>query len=111
MKKYLVTYHSPPESMAAMADATPEQMAEGMKPWMEWQAKVGSALVDMGSPLCSSTKLTQSNDGSSCINNVTGFSIVQAENMEEAKKLFDGHPHLGWDANSWVEVHETMSMG
>jgi hypothetical protein len=41
--------------------------------------------------------------------NVSGYSILQAENMEEAKSLLQGHPHLGpWNPQATIEVHETM---
>lgn len=110
MKNFLVTYHSTPEAMAGMKDITPEQMAEGMKPWMEWQAKIGEQLVEMGSPLCASNKITPAGEGK-CTNNVSGFSIVKADTMEDAKKLFEGHPHLSWNDGAWVEVHESMAMG
>ena len=35
MKKFLVIYHAPAEAMEMMANASPEEKAEGMKPWME----------------------------------------------------------------------------
>jgi uncharacterized protein (DUF302 family) len=41
---------------------------------------------------------------------VAGYSILQAENLEEAKKLLEGHPHLGWNASCSIEVHETMPL-
>ena len=110
MKNFLVTYHSTPESMEAMASATPEQMADGMKPWLEWQERVGSSLVEMGSPLCASQKLTASSTDGACSNSVTGYSIIQADDMAGAKKVLENHPHLGWDNGAWVEVHESMAM-
>ena len=36
MKNYLVIYHAPAEALAEAANQTPEEMAEGMKPWMAW---------------------------------------------------------------------------
>ncbi len=39
MKKFLVLYYAPAaEAMKMMGNATPEQKADGMKPWMEWAA-------------------------------------------------------------------------
>jgi len=97
--------------MAAMADATPEQMEEGMKPWMAWKEKAGDSIVEMGSSFCASQKITPAVSGGNCSNMVTGFSFVKADNMDEARKLFESHPHLTWDPSCWVEVHETASMG
>jgi hypothetical protein len=51
MNKYIVIYHATAEAVAGMQDATPEQLAEGMKPWMVWAEQCGEGLVDMGTPL------------------------------------------------------------
>ncbi len=34
----------------------------------------------------------------------------QAKDIEEAKKLLIGHPHLSWNAACSIEVHETMPL-
>jgi len=39
-----------------------------------------------------------------------GYSILQAENMDEAKELLQGHPHLDWNAACEIEVHESLPM-
>jgi hypothetical protein len=36
MTKFVVTYHAPVEAFDQMKDATPDDMAEGMKAWMAW---------------------------------------------------------------------------
>jgi len=48
MKKFMVIYHAPAEAVAQMESATPEQKAEGMKPWLAWKDSVGNKLVDFG---------------------------------------------------------------
>jgi hypothetical protein len=42
--------------------------------------------------------------------NVVGYSILQAENMEAAKEMLKGHPHLGWADGCSIEVHESLPM-
>ena len=37
---------------------------------------------------------------------VVGYSVLQAENMDEAKQLLEGHPHLAWKGACEIEVHE-----
>jgi len=64
-------------------------------------------LVDLGSPLTGGQKLSPSASTNSNLN-IAGYSILQAGNMEEAKKLLQGHPHLGWNAACTIEVYETM---
>ena len=39
-----------------------------------------------------------------------GYSILQAENIEAAKKLLEGHPHLMWMPGCSVEVAEMVPM-
>ena len=110
MKKFIVIYHAPAEAMAAMANATPEQKQEGMKPWMDWAAKCGDQLVDLGSPLMGGLKLSPDGSAASSVKEVTGYSVLQAENMEGAKALLQGHPHLAWQAGCDIEVHESIPM-
>lgn len=110
MSKYIVIYHAPPEALAGMADATPEQQAEGMKPWMAWAEKCGSQLVDMGTPLMGGQRLSPDGGSSASDKQVCGFSILEAANMDEAKSLLQGHPHLLWTGGCTIEVHESIPM-
>ena len=109
MKKYLVLYKAPMDAMQQMAESTPEQQEEGMKAWMDWAAKCGDQLVDMGQPLANGLALSP--DGNTPTDGqVTGFSIVQADDMDGANALMQGHPHLGWNAACSIELHETQDM-
>ncbi len=109
MKKFIVIYHAPQDMQAQAASMTPEQRAKGMEAWMAWAQKCGNKLVDMGAPLANGQALTPSGSSASK-SGVTGYSVLQAENMEEAKALLQGHPHLGWNAACSIEVHETMPL-
>lgn len=110
MKRFVVLYHSPAEAMAAMATATPEEKMEGMKPWMAWKEAIGDALVDMGAPLMPGKRLLPNGGSEASSTEVSGYSILQAKDIEEAKTLLNGHPHLAWNASCSIEVHEAMPM-
>ena len=110
MKKFIVIYHAPAEAMQGMADATPEQREEGMKPWMAWAEKCGDRLVDMGTPLVGGTKLSPGGGSQSSDREVTGYSVLQANDMDEARTLLEGHPHLTWAGGCDIEVHESVDM-
>lgn len=110
MKKFLVIYHTPAEAMAAMANATPEEMEAGMKPWMDWSARCGDQLVEMGSPLMGGTTVSRDGTEAASTKEVTGYSILEAADMEAAKTLLEGHPHLSWHDDASIEIHETMKM-
>ena len=110
MKKFIVLYHAPAELMAKMGNPSPEEMQKGMEPWMAWAARCGDQLVDMGSPLMGGQRLIPDGGSSDSKREVTGYSVLKAENMEEAKKLLQGHPHLAWDGSCEIEVHESMPL-
>ena len=107
MKKFVVIYHAPASAVEQTQGMSPDEMQEGMKAWMEWAAKCGDALVDFGSPLTGGQKLSTSGSSPSD-KDVIGYSIVQAEDLEGAKALLTGHPHLQWAGGCEIEVHESM---
>jgi hypothetical protein len=96
--------------MKDMANTTPEDRKKGMEEWMVWAEKCGSNLVDMGAPLMNGEQLIPDGTSKNSDKNVVGYSILDAENLEEAKGLLKGHPHLAWNAQCSIEVHETMQM-
>ena len=110
MKKFIAVYYAPAEAMAAMANITPEQAAEGMKPWFAWKEKCGDAVVDFGSPLMPGNRIEPSGSWSASTAQVTGFSILQGGSLDEVKAFFDGHPHLSWAPGCAIDVHEFAPM-
>ncbi len=107
MKKFIVIYHAPGEAGMHTNEMTPEQQAKGMEAWMTWAKKCGDKLVDMGSQLANGQSLTAA--GSSASNKqVSGYSVLQANDMKEAISLLQGHPHLAYNAECSIEVHESM---
>ncbi len=109
MKKFIVLYHAPMEAAKKMGMATPEEAKKGMEPWFAWQKKVGSGMLDLGTPLGNGMKVTKSGTSPSD-KEVVGYTILQAESMEQAVELLKGHPHLDWVDGCSIEVHESMSM-
>lgn len=110
MKKFMITYHAPDELLAQTANPDPEEAAKGMEPWMAWAKKCGKHLVDLGNPLTDGQTLHHDGSSEASKRQVCGYSMLQAENMEEARKLLAGHPHLEWDASCEIEVHESLPM-
>lgn len=105
----MVLYHAPVEAQEQMAKASPQDMKKGMEPWIAWQKKIGASLVDMGTPLAFGRRITKSGTGSSS-RNVAGYSIIQAESMDDAVKLVKDHPHLMWMDGAEIEVHEFLPL-
>ena len=109
MKKYIVLYHASGSAMKKMQEIGPEEMKKGMEPWMIWAKKCGRNLVNLGAPLGGGIKLSKTGSEPSK-KNVVGYSILQAENIETAKKLLKNHPHLEWTDGCEIEVHEAQPL-
>ncbi len=110
MKKYIVLYHAPQDAMKGMENMSKDEQAKGMEAWMQWANKLGSNLVDMGTPLMNGQHLSPDGKSTASKKQVSGYSVIQAESLENAKKLLEGHPHLGWNAECSIEVHEAMPL-
>jgi len=109
MKKYIVLYHAPAEAAAKMANVSPEEAQKGMEPWMKWAEKVGNGMVDLGTPLGNGQKVTKK-DVSPSTKEVVGYTILQANSMDDAVEMLKGHPHLDWVEGCSVEVHEALPL-
>lgn len=107
MKKYIVLYTSSKGAWDGMKNASPEDMKKGMESWMAWAKMCGNGLVDMGTPLGIGQKVTKSGSMPSD-KGIVGYSILQAENMEAAKVLLNGHPHLDWAEGCEIEIYESL---
>lgn len=110
MKKFIVFYHAPIDAISQSSGSTPEEMKEGMKQWMDWAARCGDQLVDMGNPLGAALKILPGGGTETGDKTIAGFSILQANTMDEAVKLLEGHPHLGWNAACEIQIHEFMPL-
>jgi hypothetical protein len=95
MPKYLVIYRSSLPATEQMATSDPEAAKAGMELWMTWASRVGNAMADLGSPLGSVATVTAA--GSSAKTSrpfIGGFSVLEADSVDAAKKLLDDHPHF-----------------
>ncbi len=99
MTKYLVLYKAEQSAQQQMSGASPEEAQAGMAAWMDWQQRVGPALVDMGSPVAPADQAADPSIG--------GYSIVQADSPEALEKVLDGHPHLQIGT---IETHQFLDM-
>jgi len=108
MKKFIVTYLAPIDATWKTAESSPEEMEKGMEAWMKWAEKCGNKLVDMGSPLGNGITLGPGGNSASSESKIIGYSILQADNMDDARDLLKEHPHLDWNASCEIELHEAL---
>lgn len=104
MTKYLLSYHG---------GDMPKDQTEGeavTKAWTDWMGSLGNALVEAGNP--TSTAMTIAPGGNVTngggVNPVTGWSVIEAGDMDSAVKLAKGCPQL--KANGSIEVSEVMAL-
>jgi len=105
MPKYMMVYKGEATDMSEM---TPEQGAEVMAKWGVWMGKVGSALVDVGSPFGPGSSLID-NGSAGTAASLTGFSVVEAASQADAEALADGHPYLTEGAGNYaIDIYELL---
>jgi hypothetical protein len=110
MKKYLALYNAPTTSIdEMMKNASPDMMKESMESWKVWMGKHQAMFVEMGAPAAKNWRVTK--DGVKPMRNeVTGYSVIQAESPEDAAKMFADSPHLIGMKDAYVDVTELMDM-
>ena len=91
-----------------MEDMTEEEAGAVMAKWAAWMQKVGSALTDLGTPFGPGSSLVD--DGSTGnATSLTGYSIVEADSMNGARALADGHPYLSdGQGNYAIDIYELL---
>ncbi len=108
MKKFLVLYKASPEAVQQMMkSATPEQQKAGMEAWMTWSKKAASSIVDLGGPLGKSLRVAKGGAATPVVNDLGGFSIMQAESKEALAASMKDHPHFMMPDGT-IEIVELM---
>ena len=107
MAKYIYLYRGP---ATPMDQFTPEQGAEQMALWNAWAQRTGKALLDFGSPF--GTAASVNDDGTAGTPpQQTGYTIVEAADLDAAKSLLVGHPFLTEGKGRFaVDVFELIPM-
>jgi len=104
MAKYLLVYHGgkPPSN--------PADVKAVMDAWGAWFGSLGAAVIDGGNPVGAS--YTVRSDGSLVTgggaNPASGYSLIEAANIEDAHKKAAGCPLL--QAGGTIEIAPAMDM-
>lgn len=109
MKKFMAIYMAPAAAIEQAMKATPAEMKAGMDEWMKWSKAHENAIVDLGTPL-GKTKRVTSSGVSDSKNEMTGYTIVQGETADAVTKMFKDHPHFKMGAGVTVDVMELVSI-
>ncbi|HTM79087.1 MAG TPA: hypothetical protein VL133_15855 [Devosia sp.] len=104
MPKYILGYHG------GGMPSTPEEGAKVTAAWGKWIGDLGSAMVDAGNPVGASKTVAANgsiSDGGGA-NPLTGYSVIEAPNLDAAVKLVKNCPQLA--AGGSVQVAETFNV-
>ena len=113
MKDFLLVFRN---DSTEVSRPSPEQMQASMKLWMDWLGGIAAQnkLTDKGNRLDFSGKVVKPNniiaDGpyTEIKESIGGYSIIKADDLDEAAELAKGCPILTMGGN--VEVREIAVM-
>lgn len=105
MPKYILGFHGGGEM-----PTDPQEAEKSMTAWVSWYQSLGSAVSDMGNPAGASKTVAATghvSEGGGA-NPLTGYSIIEANDLDDAVKLAKGCPIYANGGS--VEVAELLPM-
>jgi hypothetical protein len=102
MEKFLFVYYG------GKMETDPKKQKESMDAWMKWFQGMGKAVVDAGNPTMAKKILSKSGAKDITSDPITGYSIIQADNIDAAMKLAKTSPQLS--AGGQIAVYSIMAM-
>ena len=109
MKKFLVIYMAPVGAFdEMMKNPDPAKMKEMSDSWTSWMKAHEKSFTDQGAPTGKNKRVAKGSV-KDVRNEVTGYSVVQAESHDEATKIFKDNPMLQ-TPGAYIEVLEWMEM-
>jgi hypothetical protein len=111
MKQFLAIYTGSAAAMASW-NSMPEhelreRQAAGIKSWHQWIELNKASIIESGAPL-GRTKSVSRAGITDIRNNMTAFTVVQAESHDAAAKLFENHPHFMVFPGDAIEIMECL---
>ena len=109
MKKFVFVYHG----RVRAEDISKEDMKATMDKWMAWFGSFKDKMVDGGNPFASGAQSVTTKGVETIPANMLpakGYTIVNAESMDEAVKIAKECPALEDDDEGAVHVYEALPM-
>ncbi len=111
MKTFLAVYTGAPSAFTKWQDMDEQQRKQlerkGIQAWHDWIDQHKTSIKDVGEPL-GKTKCINADGISDITNNLTGYTIIEAETYESAARLFVDHPHFSIFPGDSVEIMECL---
>jgi hypothetical protein len=105
MAKYIMIYKN--DSATDMSAVPKEQFVKMMEMFGEWLGRMGSAVIDKGDAFKTGGKSITPNGVVDADNLLSGYSIIDAKNFDEALSLAQGNPMVAAGAGT-VELYEAF---
>jgi hypothetical protein len=106
LTKFLVLYISETPAEQQM-NVNPEDAKKGMERWNTWFNTYGSAIIDKGNPTGKPFALNKKGVTKAHADKVTGYTIIEAKDIQNAKTMVLDNPHLDQPKSS-IEIFEIM---
>lgn len=105
MPQFMIVYKG---EATDMADMTQEEASAVMAKWAAWMERVGPALTDIGTPFGPGASLVDDGTAGTAVS-LNGYSILEADNLDTALQLADGHPYLSEGEGDFaIDIFEMM---
>ena len=106
MPNYVLTFHG--EMSMDDMPTDPEAVEAVMAKWGAWYGTMGEGLVDGGAPISMSTAI-DANGATDAPAQLTGYTIITADDMAAATEIAKGCPVL--PNGHTVQISEAIDMG
>lgn len=105
MPKFMIVYKG---EATDMADMTQEEMQAVMGKWAAWMEGVGPALADVGAPFGPNASVVDDGTSGTAVS-LSGYSILEAADLDAAEALTAGHPYLSEGKGDYaIDLYELM---
>ena len=106
MAKFLAVYTGQP---GAGGPPDPATIAKGMQAWTDWMTRHAGQVVDSGGPLGKTKRVSKAGIADAS-NQMSGFVVVEAADIEAAAKMFVDHPHFAIFPGDGVDIMPVMAI-
>jgi len=107
MPKFIYLYKGQAADMSATSEAESKAV---MDQWNAYYGKIGDKMKDGGSPFMPGASVKD--DGSAgAASELTGYTVIEAADMDEAKAMTAGHPFLSEGKGNYaIDIFELMDL-
>ncbi len=85
---------------------SPEEGQAHQQEWMAWAQQLGEAAVNLGMPFSAPTRVNTDGSSQAQPKELSGMSIVQADDMDAAVEIAKGCPFVQFAPVDVVQIYE-----